>query len=413
MKQMKSNMDLSCAMPFPEGGLAFQTGLTQKLTGTQDEVDPRSSILKRLVFAGLLFCVRIAGRGAYAQDISTFAGNGTAGFSGDNGAATNAEINFPGGVAVDLDGNVYIADTDNNRIREVTTGAEIITVAGNGTAGFGGDNGLATGAELSFPEGVGVDGNGYIYIADSGNNRIRRVSSGIITTVAENGTAGFSGEGGAATSPELNFPVGVGFDTSNNVYIADSGNNRIREVTVSSGVINTVAGSGSSTFGGDTGSALSAGIPNPVGVAFDPSNNMYIVDQNDNRIREVVNGTTTINTVVGSGEASEGVCGPAANGLKNGLPPTQTSLSCPSGIAFDPSGNMYIADSGNEIVRRLSGETVTIIAGNGTAGFSGDGGPGASAELNDPAGVAVAESTNVGTVYIADSFNSRIRKIAP
>jgi len=369
-----------------------------------------------LLVALLLIGTLSATRHARAQNISTSAGNGTAGYSGDGGAATSAEINYPGGVSVDLDGNVYIADTSNCRIREVSTSGTITTFAGNGTCGYGGDNGLATGAELNYPEGVAVDGGGNVYIADSGNNRIREVSENdqgeyIITTVAGNGTAGFSGDGGLATSAEIDFPIGVGVDLENNLYIADTGNNRVREVPrLGTRTINTVAGDGSSTYSGDGGPATSAGV-NPVGVTFSPGGNMYIVDQDNNRIREVVG--TTISTAVGSGEASEYYCGPASGGVQSSVPPDEANLSCPSGISFNAAGDMYIADTGNQIVREyVSGGNVNLFAGNGTAGYSGDGGPATSAELYNPDGVAVANGgPNVNGVYISDQYNSRIRYV--
>lgn len=369
-----------------------------------------------LVVAVLLIGTLAASQYACAQNISTSAGNGTAGYRGDGGAATSAEINYPGGVAVDLDGNVYIADTSNCRIREVSTSGIITTFAGNGTCGYGGDNGLATGAELNYPEGVAVDGGGNVYIADSSNNRIREVSENnlqqyIITTVAGNGTAGFSGDGGLATSAKIDFPLGVGVDLENNLYIADTGNNRVREVPrLGTRTINTVAGDGSSTYSGDGGPATSAGV-NPVGVTFSPGGNMYIVDQDNNRIREVIG--TTISTAVGLGEASEYYCGPASGGVQTSVPPGEAKLSCPSGISFNAAGDMYIADTGNQIVREfVSGGNVNLFAGDGTPGYSGDGGPATSAELYNPDGVAVANGgPNVNGVYISDQYNSRIRYV--
>jgi trimeric autotransporter adhesin len=208
--------------------------------------------------------------------LTLVAGIGTPGFSGDNGPATSAQLNYPCGVAVDSAGNLYIAELNNNRIRRVSNGV-ITTVAGNGTPGFSGDNGPATGAELAGPEGVAVDSAGNLYIADTGNSRIRRVSNGVITTVAGNGCGsngcGFSGDNGPATSAELTNAEGIAVDSAGNLYIADTYNQRIRRV--SNGVITTVAGNGARGFGGDNGPATSAGLSGPAGVAVDSAGNLY------------------------------------------------------------------------------------------------------------------------------------------
>ena len=215
--------------------------------------------------------------------------NGTSGYGGDGGAPSSALLNAPQGVALDASGNLYIADTNNNRIRKITAATNIIsTVAGNGTGGFSGDGASATGAKINSPYSVAVDPNGNIYIADTYNNRVRKVTSaGIISTVAGNGTAGFTGDGGSATSAELYLPTGIASDSSGNIYIADYGNNRVRKVTVSTGIISTVAGNGTSGFSGDNGSATSAELQRPAGVALDASGNLYIADAYNNRIRVV------------------------------------------------------------------------------------------------------------------------------
>jgi len=211
--------------------------------------------------------------------LTLVAGNGTYGFSGDNGPATNAQLNGPVGVTLDSAGDLYIADQGNNCIRKVSGGV-ITTVAGNGTLGFSGDNGPAVSARLDFG-GVAVDPAGNVYIADSGTSRIRKVSNGVIATVAGNGTFGFSGDNGPATSAQLNGPSGVAVDSGGNLYIADVGNSRIRKV--SNGVITTVAGGGMQS--GDSGPATSAEMSGPAGVAVDSAGNLYIADTLDNRIR--------------------------------------------------------------------------------------------------------------------------------
>jgi sugar lactone lactonase YvrE len=216
--------------------------------------------------------------------ITTVAGNGTAGYAGDGGAAVSAELNYPTDVAVDSSGNLYICDYGNDRIRKVS-GGKISLIAGNGTRGYLGDGGAATSAELHLPQGVAVDSSGNLFIADTGNHRVRKVSGGTIATVAGNGTAGYAGDGGAATSAELNTPTDVKADSLGNLFIADFQNNRIREV--SGGSIVTVAGNGTPGYFGDQGIATSAWLGQPSGVAVDSSRHVYIADHGNSRIREV------------------------------------------------------------------------------------------------------------------------------
>jgi uncharacterized protein (TIGR03437 family) len=337
--------------------------------------------------------------------IRTVAGNGTQGFSGDNVAAASAALNGPTGVALDSAGNLYVADTSNFRVRKVSGGV-ITTVAGNGTAGFSGDNGPATSAELYWPDGVAVDSAGDLYIADSGNNRIRKVSNGVITTVAGNGTKGFSGDNGPATSAQLYAPFGIALDSAGNLYIADSGNNRVRKV--SNGVITTVAGNGtfsytpSSTLG-DNGPATSAQL-GPGGVTLDSAGNLFIADQGQSRIRKVSDGVIT--TVAGNGT-------PGFSG-DNGAA-TSAQLWFPEGVAVDSAGNLYIADTYGDHIRKVSNGVITTVAGNGicaslTSCFSGDNGPATSAQLWYPSDVAV---DSAGDLYIADEFNNRVRVLTP
>ena len=274
--------------------------------------------------------------------ISTIAGNGIQGYSGDGGAATAGELNNPSGVAIDGSGNVYIADLNNQRIRKVNVSGIISTFAGDGTGGFYGDGGSATSAKLQAPYGVAVDGSGNLLIADAYNNRIRKVtSSGIISTLAGNGTGGYSGDGGAATTGALNYPTGVAIDSSGNVYIADFNNHRIRKVNVS-GFISTVAGNGTSGYFGDGGDPFYAKLNYPFGVATDRRGNIYISDRSNNRIR-VINSGGIITTVAGNG--STGYTGDGAA--------TATGLNSPGGLAIDVSGNILIADAGNNLVRKL------------------------------------------------------------
>jgi len=343
-----------------------------------------------------LFLGILAGK---AQIIATYAGNGTAGYSGDGGAATSAELHAPGGL-IYFSGNLYISDLDNNRIRMVNASGTISTFAGNGTAGYSGDGDAATSAEINTPKGLAVDASGNIYIADEANNRIRKVNtSGIISTVAGNGTAGYSGDGGAATSAEINSPYGVAIDASGNLYIADEANNRIRMVNTS-GTISTIAGNGTAGFSGDGGAATSAELKHPINVSVDAAGNIYIVDYGNSRIR-MLNTSGTISTIVGNGTAGFSGDGGAA---------TSAEIDMTTGIAkMDGSGNLYIADDGNNRIRMVNASgVINTVAGNGTASYSGDGGLATSAEFNSPNHI---EFDNVGNYYIADGANNRIREV--
>jgi uncharacterized protein (TIGR03437 family) len=357
------------------------------------------------------FCYQASGQSGI---ITTVAGNGAQTSSGDGGPATSASL-APWGVAVDASGSLFIADPFNNRIRKVSASGIITTVAGNGTQGFSGDGGPAISAFLNNPEGVAVDASGNLFIADSGNSRIRKVSaSGIITTVAGNGSGSFAshpGDGGPATSVPLS-PFGVAVDASGNLFIADSGNGRIRKVSAS-GIITTVAGGGNGSFSGDGGPATSASLQGPFGVTVDASANLFIADSLNNRIRKV-SASGIITTVAGSGSVD--VFTPQAGWSRNGGfsgdggPATSALLNNPMGVAVDASGNLFIADSFNNRIRKVSASgIITTVAGNGTEGFSGDAGPATLASLANPFGVAVNAS---GNLFIADGGgNNRIREV--
>ena len=336
--------------------------------------------------------------------INTIAGNGTAGYSGDNGSALNAELQYPTCVAMDSKWNVYVADYYNNRIRKIAASTGVITtVAGNGTAGYSGDGGVATSAELNYPSCVAVDGSGNIYIADTSNNRVRKVtaSTGIITTVAGNGTYGYGGDGGTATNAYLALPSGVTADTCGNIYLADTGNNRIRKIVGSTGNISTAAGNGTAGYGGDGGAATSAKLNYPNGIAVDSSCNLYIADTSNERIRKVTISTGNISTVAGNGTVGFSGDGGAA---------TSAELGYPYGVVIDSSSNIYIADNNNNRIRKVTASSgnISTIAGNGVQGYSGDGASATSAKMNGPWDVAVDSS---GNVYIADEGNSRIRAV--
>jgi sugar lactone lactonase YvrE len=325
--------------------------------------------------------------------IATVAGNGSFGYSGDGGPATSAQLAYPYGVALDASGNLYIADYLNSRIRKVSAEGIITTVAGNGSAGYSGDGGPATSAQLGLPSGVAVDASGNLYVADNLNNRIRKVSAaGIITTVAGNGSIGYSGDSGPATSAQLSTPTGVAVDASGNLYIADTNNYRIRKISAA-GIITTVAGNGTLGCSGDGGPAANAQLSRPDGVAVDASGNLYIADVVCNRVWKV-SATGIIAIVAGGG----------TGGLGDGGPATSAQLNQPAGVAVDASGNLYIVDTGNSRIRKVSATgLITTVAGNGSLGYSGDRGPAASAQLYYPDGVAVDAS---GNVYIAQPSGS-------
>jgi uncharacterized protein (TIGR03437 family) len=425
--------------------------LPVNIPGTSDSLGPSAPQYIAADSPGNLFFVDqgvVLRLDAATGVLTLVAGNGTPGFGGDNGPATSAQLFNPEGVAVDSVGNVYIADSRNNRVRKVSNGV-ITTVAGNGTGGFGGDNGPATGAQLWGPAGVAVDSAGNLFIADTYNYRIREVSGGTITTVAGGETPGFGGDNGPATSAQLLNPLSVTVDAAGNLYIADRFNNSIRKV--SNGVISTVAGSWMSGFSGDNGPATSALLSAPMSVAVDSAGNLYIADHDNNRIRKVSGGLIT--TVAGGGSFL-GDSGPATSALLSGAsgvavdsagriyiadtgnnrirrvsngvittvagnggfsffgdngPATSAQLYHPEGVAVDSGGSLYIADSGNQLVRKVSNGVITAVAGNGTPGFSGDNGPAIDAQLSGPNGVAV---DSAGNLYIADSGNFRIRKVS-
>ncbi len=328
--------------------------------------------------------------------ITTIAGNGSPGFSGDGGAATAAKLHNPLGVAIDPGGNVYVADMYNSAIRKITAAGTISTIAGNGTAGYSGNGGAAISAQLFFPTSVCVDGGGTVFIADNQNNVIRKVdNSGIITTIAGNGTNGFNGDGGAAVSASLALPYGVTVDDAGNVYIADQGNNRVRTVN-SAGNISTFAGPG--YYSGDGGPAGAATMHRPQGVATDGNGNFYIADTY-NRVVRKVDSSSTITTIAGTGTAGN---------TGNGGPAVTATFYLPSAVAADGFGNVYVLDSNSTIRKINTSGIINAFAGTGIAGYNGDSRPAASAQLNRPVGIAADQ---VGNVYIADFGNNRIRMV--
>jgi len=410
--------------------------------------------------------------------LTRIAGTGRAGNSGDGGGPLAAQFNFPDGIAVDSAGNLYVADRSAHVIRKISGGA-VTTVAGTGAAGYSGDGGPATAAQLNGPTGLATDPAGNLYVADTGNNVVRKITTGgVISTFAGNGNQGYSGDGVPATTTALNLPQGVAWDSGGNLDIADTDNSRVRRVAPN-GTIMTVAGNGLETYSGDNvggtgivsssgdnGPATQASIVLPTDVAADQAGNLFIADFGNSKIR-VVSSSGVITSLIGNqdgvppedGQAAtsirlngptgvavdsagsvyftEGSVGTgsglvlgdnrvwrvaggifntfAGTGLQSysgdGGAPIVAQFNTPGGIAMDSAGALYIADSLNHRIRKIApGGSVSTVAGNGTAGFSGDGKPATSAQLNGPSGVAVDPS---GTIYIADTNNNRIRVVTP
>ena len=338
--------------------------------------------------------------------IHTVAGDQAWIYRGDGGAATASPIFLPFGLAVDAAGNLFIADSSNNRIRRVDAATQTIsTLAGNGSAGASGDNGPALSASLSIPTSVAVDGAGNVYFADSNNHAVRRIDavSAIVTTVAGTlGVAGYNGDGGSATAAHLNTPDAIALDLVNGfLYIADTGNNVVRKLNLSTGNLSAFAGNHVAAFSGDGASALSSSMDGPWGIAVGADGQVYIADQNNHRIRKVaLDGT--ISTVAGTG--TSGFSG-------DGGLPGAAQLDSPAAIALDPAGNLYIADSGNNRVRKVNAHTglIQTVAGSTTEAFSGDGGPADQAGLYGPYAMVL---DGKGDLFLTDVFHNRIREIS-
>jgi uncharacterized protein (TIGR03437 family) len=342
----------------------------------------------------------------YAQTITTVAGNGSIGFSGDGGPATAASMGLPNGVTVDSAGNIYIMDALNRRVRKVDSTGKISTFAGNGLPLLSGDGGPAASAGLGLLAttthlGIVTDGAGNVYIADYLDNRIRKVdAAGTITTFAGKGTlgqTGFSGDGGPALNAELNSPTGLALDQAGNLYIADSGNGRVRKVDTA-GMITTVAGKGSGQLTGDGGPATNAQLANPTDVAVDGAGNLYIADFGNSAVRKV-DTSGVIRTILHGGF---GNCQPGS------VAAAAADIGGAAGLALDSAGNLYIADHSSDCVHKLdTAGNVTTFAGGGP-NLNADGVVATSAGLGQVSGVAVDAA---GNLYLVDNNYGKIRKV--
>jgi hypothetical protein len=453
--QLTTPVGTGSTTPLGDAGPATRASLNGSCTAT---LDPSGNLVVADIFDNRIRVVAAAngtfyGKPMTAGNIYSVAGNGTFGFSGDGGPAASAELRYPQSVAVDGAGNLVITDTHSNRIRVVaaTTGTfygramttgDIYTVAGGGH--HLGDGGPATSGQLSTPQSVTTDGAGNLVIDDAFHERIRVVAektgtfygqamtTGDIYTVAGNGTQGFSGDGGAATSAELNDPNDVVTDAAGNLVIADTANSRIRVVAATTGAfygqamtagrIYTVAGNGTAGFSGTGSPATSAELDEPQGVTVDGSGNLVVADSMNNRVRVVAAGTGTFYT---KSMTAGDIYTIAGNGTIqfswDGGPATAAELLAPEGVAVDKAGNMVLADTNNNQIRVAAASTGTFygqpmtagdiynVAGSGKRAFSGDGGPATSAALRSPYGIA---TDSAGDLLIADTFNSRARMVA-
>jgi sugar lactone lactonase YvrE len=354
--------------------------------------------MKKTLF-GFLILFFLCFYSAQAQIITTVAGCSSCPSLGDGGPAIDAQLFHPISIVFDDAGNYYITDRDNNRIRKVTPAGIITTIAGTGTAAFSGDNGPATAADISVPYGIAIDAAGNIYFTDGGG-RIRKINTaGIITTIAGNGTGVYNGDSISATAAGINGTGGIAIDSAGNIYVPESGNQRVRKISAS-GIISTIAGTGAAGYNGNEIAATDAQLHNPNYVCLDKAGNVYVADRYNNQVR-VIDGAGVIHAF--AGDTTSGYTG------DNG-PATAAGLYEPLGLYIDRFQNIYIGDTYNNVVRKVNTTgIITTIAGNGTGGYSGDNGLAILAELGLPVGVTM---DTVGNIYIADGGQSHIRRIS-
>ncbi len=349
----------------------------------------------------ILILLLLVAFGAEGQIITTYAGNGTIGYTGDGGQATSAGIFGPGGIKIDKTGNLYIADAGHYVIRKVSPAGIISTIAGTGSTGYSGDGGPATAALLGLPVSVTCDSIGNVYIVDADGVAIRKINtSGIISTIAGTGVVGYSGDGGPSTAAKINYPTDIVADNIGNVFFVDEYNNRIRKISTS-GIISTIAGTGVSGFSGDGGPATAAKIGVIYAIARDKLGSIYISDDSAMRIRKISpSGITT--TICGNGTQTSTGDGGAA---------TAATIGTVLGLAIDNNGNLLLSDEEFGRIRLINQTTgiITTIIGDGTpCGFAGDGGQATAAQMCAPYGITVDK---YGSIYFSDAHNHRIRSV--
>jgi sugar lactone lactonase YvrE len=371
---------------------------TAERMGKPSHTNPIHAVKRFLMEAA--HCTSRLRTGVLAVAVMTFAPHCTA-------QATALPLILPSAIVFDAQGNLYFAETGNHAVRMFSTAGVITTVAGNGTQGFAGDNGPATAAELDSPSGLAFDLAGNLYIADTHNHRVREVAAttGVITTIAGTGSPGYSGDAGVATAAQLGRPTALAIDSAGDLFIADADSQCIRRVAAGTGVITTVAGNGIEGFGGDGGPAMSASIDSPNGLAVDAAGDLYIADTHNGRIRKINVATGIITTVAGAGSSNGNVQSFGGDGGSA----TAAGLALPRGITLDAAGNLYIADSANHRIRRIStAGVIATVAGQGTETFAGDGAPAIAASLDTPRSVAVSPA---GLLTLTDTGNQRVRQL--
>ncbi|MFN0110394.1 MAG: Ig-like domain-containing protein, partial [Blastocatellia bacterium] len=345
----------------------------------------------------------VSGGTPTSYDISTFAGNGNYGYSGDGGQGLDAAMKSLTGLTRDSNG-LMIADSVARAVRRIDATGKILTIAGNGANGNGGDAGQANYAQISAPGGAVTDANGNTYVSDTAYHRIRRVTTdGKIFHFAGSttGVSGSIGDNGPAASSRLNRPTALAVDAQN-LYIVDSGNNRIRAINLTTLIISTAVGTGGAGFSGDGAIATDTSLNNPVGLALDAAGNMFIADRNNHRIRKVAAGTRIVTTIAGTGE--QGFSGDSGQGAL-------ALINIPTDVAVDANGNVFFIDQANNRVRRINAAgVIQTIAGNGTIGYSGDGGPALQAQISQPTSIEVESD---GSILVGDNGNLRVRKLTP
>ncbi|WP_263382071.1 NHL domain-containing protein [Granulicella arctica] len=348
----------------------------------------------------------------YGAPITTIAGNGNPGNSGNGSAPASATVNAPQGGTFDGQGNYFFADTGNNVVREITTSTgNISVVAGNGSAGYGGDGSAATAGQLNGPTGVAVDAAGNLFISDSKNNRIREVSAAttLLSTIAGTGASGYAGDNGYAASATLNNPTGIALDNTGVLYVADTGNHALRAFSTHNGIVVTLAGTGRQGYAGDGSVPQLALLNAPSAVAIDLNGNIFVADTGNAVIRKVTPILAGIINFQGSISTYAGVTGGSSNSGDGG-PAISADLLTPTGVATDAAGDLYIA-AGNQVRMVAPSGTITTIAGrNGPGSYSGEGASAVAALIPGPAQSLAVDP--IGNVYLSDTAGNRILSIA-